>query len=207
MLLILMLKNMLTTAERWFQLAHLISNDFSNKLSVISQKVLKALGSLTPEFPIPVAEGDNKALNVDKDISIKVESSEISKDCPKENKLRRRKEAKLRKKLEGTKDVVKEHDEVDNNSQLNEASATKTSILSKYSEKLVNKDNIDAEGGEIVDIADVVKKDDGPGESDVELAKVAPLHCFPSGQQTWRGAGLNLPFELRPFKVTHVYIS
>ena len=36
----------------------------------------------------------------------------------------------------------------------------------------------------LVDIADVVKKDDGPGESDVELAKVAPLHCFPSGLQT-----------------------
>ena len=150
----------------------------------ISQKVLKALGSLTPEFPIPVAEGDNKALNVDQDISIAVDSPKISKDSPKENKLRRRREAKLRKKLEGTKDVVKKHDREGNNSQLKEASATQTSILSKYSEKLVNKDKIDANGGEIVDIADVVKKDDGPGESDVELAKVAPLHCFPSGLQT-----------------------
>ena len=151
----------------------------------ISQKVLMELGSLPQDFPTPVVNRNiSEVLNVNKDISTQGTPSEVldddvlSKDTVKENRLRRRKAAKLRKKE--AEDANKElyEGKKDNSQQLKEASATDSLIFSKHSGDLVNKDKINAVGGEIVDKAAVGEKDDGPVLE--EIAPAAQLLPFRS---------------------------
>ena len=139
---------------------------------------------MTQEFPNPVMNrNETEVLSVHKDISTQGTTSKTlenvsSKDTVKENKLRRRKEAKLRKKE--AEDANKElyGEKKDNSQQLKEASATDSLILSKHPGDLVNKDKINAVGGEIVDKAAGVKDDDGPVLE--EIAPAAQLLPFRS---------------------------
>ena len=150
----------------------------------ISQKVLMELGSLPQDFPTPVVNRNiSEVLNVNKDISTQGTPSEVldddvlSKDTVKENRLRRRKAAKLRKKeAEDAKELYE--GKKDNSQQLKEASATDSLIFSKHSGDLVNKDKINAVGGEIVEKAAVGEKDDGPVLE--EIAPAAQLLPFRS---------------------------
>ena len=147
---------------------------------IISQEVLKKLSALTQDFPTPVMN----ILNVNKDISTQGTSCEVleddvlSKDTVKENRLRRRKAAKLKKKE--AEDANKElyEGKKDNSQQLKEASATDSLIFSKHSGDFVNKDKINAVGGEIVEMAAAGEKDDSPVLE--EIAPAAQLLPFRS---------------------------